>query len=228
MSRIRFSLFHGTSTVFLPSILAHGLAARNPVAATKGVECLTRLLRVADKHLPDQEAWRCERIGLEAMSLQRVTGASMNFRHGGTYCSPSEATAVRYALSNSHGSELLSSCASLYARLREIVPAEVSFLETDFQSIHSLALTPSAPILLQLQGVPAAALRTEQGGDAAERISIASSATGPVGAAILQQRNFELVLPISSVQFTVSRIVASKFSIFDLEYELVSCAGSAA
>jgi hypothetical protein len=189
---------------------------------------LRRLLQLADKHFPDKEAWIAERLGLQAMVDQRVTGGNLNFRHGATYCSPSEQTAVRYALSNAQGSELLSSCITVYARLRALVPEQVSFLESDYREIYSLALAQWSPVLFEIHNVSADSLCTEQGGDASDQIREASNDSGPVGMAILEQCNFELLFPIASTNLTVWRIIVHKFDISNLEYELLPYIAEAA
>lgn len=223
MTIIPFPLFHGTSTSFLPSILTRGLGAFDPVSSANGVRCLARLLPLADRYLADRETWQVERISVEYMAKQCVTNGHMNFRHGSTYCSPSEATAVRYALSNSHGSELLSSCIGLYGQLALTAPDEVSFLKVEFPEIYSLSLTRPSPILIIMQNVCSSALRTEQGGDAIEQIREIASASDEVAQVICQQSNFELTAPIPPERLVVKRIESKGR---ENDYELLPHVGS--
>lgn len=217
---VPFPLFHGTSTAFLPSILKRGLGAFDPVSSANGVRCLTRLLPLADRYLLDQETWQLERIGIEFMVKQCVTNGNMNFRHGSTYCSPSEATAVRYALSNSHGSELLSSCIGLYRRLSLTASDQISFFEVEFPEIYSLSLTRPVPVLIVVQNVPGSVLRTEQGSDAIEQIYAIASANhdDEVAQVMFEQFNFELTAPIPSEWLVVKRIESKGLGD---EYELL-------
>lgn len=60
----------------------------------QGVQCLDRLVNIADAVFQNSDEWGVERIGLDLMRRQTITGANMNFRHGGAYLTPAESTAV--------------------------------------------------------------------------------------------------------------------------------------
>ena len=220
MSTIPFPLFHGTSSAFLPSIFEHGLGGRNPVASARAVECLKRLITLADNHLQDQESWESKRYVLELVTQQRVTGANMNFRHGGAYCSPLENTAVKYALSNKHGSEIFSDCIGLYRELLILAPETVSFLRAEFPEIYELDKSDSLPVLLTLRDVPVDALSTEQGEDPAESIAFVSSVTTNLDMIILQQKNFELIKPVPADKITARYIDVRRKDPFFPQYVL--------
>lgn len=100
MYEVPFPLYHGTSTIFLASIFEAGLGGRNPVAEYRyrAVECLDRLMNIADAVFHHSDDWGVERIGLDLMRRQTITGANINFRHGGAYVTPAERNAVGYAL----------------------------------------------------------------------------------------------------------------------------------
>ena len=219
-------LYHGTSTAFTASIIQRGLGAHDPVRSSQGVECLARLLSIADDHLASSEDWMSERISIEAMTLQCVTAGNMNFRHGSTYLSPSQATAVRYALSNSHGSELLSSCIGLYQRLRTANASLVTLLEREFPEIHSLSSMEPTPVLVELKTVAVDSLRTEQGEQPQQQISRVLNSTGSMREALLQQFNFELRLPISAEDLLLHRICEWKMNDLSIEYTLEPYAAS--
>lgn len=221
MHTIPFPLFHGTSSAFASSILKQGVGSCNPVAEMRGVECLRVLASIAEKHLEGDHEWMAERHMIEAMSHQRVSGGGFNYRHGTVYCSPAKSIAVRYALSNAYGSELLSTCLNLYAKLRAFVPDRVGFIETEFYSLFLLAQEKPEPILIELKNLFASSLLTEQGHDPSERIKRISSASTPTEKIALQQCNFELTKPIFQENFNIWRIIPLEidmpFSKYDLE-----------
>ncbi len=206
MHRFPFPLYHGTSSIFIPSIIDLGLGGHDPVAASGGVECLKRLLLLADRHLSSNDSWQIERPTLEAMCQQRVTNGNMNFRHGTIYVSPARDTAVQYALTNSHGSELLSSCINVYKQLKKTNESLVAFVEIDFPEIASLALSMSVPILIRIDGQSIASLRTEQGSDPTEQIEMMLG-VGESHREDLSLFNFELIETVPNKRLNLSRIV---------------------
>lgn len=219
-STLKFPLYHGTSSAFLSSIKSHGLGARNPVATSLGVECLSRLLSIADSLLKTDNDWLFERAGIQAMCDQRVTRGNFNYRHGSTYLSPSRDTAVRYALSNSHGSELLSHCVSLIERLRAIDASATLSVSNEFPSVYALTNLKPFPVLIEIEEAQIQSLRTEQGGDAREQIARIENAPIPLRSALLQQSNFELVDAISSDRMRIFHILDGERRGFDLRYTL--------
>ncbi|MCZ8014482.1 MAG: hypothetical protein O9274_02175 [Limnobacter sp.] len=193
---VPFSLYHGTSTIFLASILETGLGGRNVVAEWRAVECLTRLIAVADNVFGNTPDWIGERYGLDLMARQAVTGAHMNFRHGGAYLSPTEVSAVRYAVTNTVGSEILSECVKLL-RAPALEGEALSEVGREFPSILGLAAieVEAQPLLLRLDAVPLAAVQTEQGVNPSEQISMLLSFSPDLLSTVGQQFNFELVEP---------------------------------
>ena len=101
-------LYQGTGKMFLQSKQGFGLGDRSPDVVTRSHRPL--------EELADLEAWdwledpgRCvAKSTFDNMRKQAVTEGSLNFRCGSAYVSPSLLTAVRYAISNRYGSELLS------------------------------------------------------------------------------------------------------------------------
>ena len=192
---VPFPLYHGTSTIFLPSILEAGLGGQNPVAEYRGVQCLDRLVDIADVAFQDSSEWGLERIGLDLMRRQAITGGHMNFRHGGAYLSPAEITAVRYAESNAVGSELLSECVNLFRRLAEKGASDVYPLRIEFRKVFELSLHIGKPVLIQITDLPRQSIQTEQAEDPNFNIDQLLSFEPLTRALAAQQFNFELLLP---------------------------------
>ena len=192
---VPFPVYHGTSTIFLPSIFEAGLGGRNPVAECRGVQCLDRLVNIADVAFQNSDEWSVDRIGLDLMRRQTITGANMNFRHGGAYVTPAETTAVGYALSNEVGSELLSECIKLYRRIATQVASEVLTLRDEFRQVFDLSLGIGKPVLIRIIDLPRASIQTEQAGDANVPIDELLNLEPGIRAIAAQQSNFELLLP---------------------------------
>ena len=208
MNDVPFPLFHGTSTLFADRILNSSLGSQNPVAETNAVACLSQLLAVGDVALACEADWVSESYSLRHIAAQSVTGAGFNFRHGSTYLSPSEETAVRYALSNSHGSEIISACVALLNKLRVVAESNVECIEKNFPRIRDLSSGCFEPVLMRADSVPVSALRTEQGeANVQERIRWLLEFENPaIRDSIAQQENFEVVSSIEAATLTVWRI----------------------
>lgn len=191
-----FSLYHGTSTIFLDSILETGLGGRDVVAEWRAVECLARLITVADNVFGNSSGWIGERYGLDLMTRQAVTGANMNFRHGGAYLSPAEVSAVRYAVTNAVGSEILSECVKLL-RAPALKGDALSAVGREFPKILGLATieVEVLPLLIRLDAVPYAAVQTELGVNPSDQISTLLGFSPDLLSTVMQQLNFELVEP---------------------------------
>lgn len=190
-------LYHGTSSIFLDSIRRHGLGGHDPVAEWNAVSCLDALRNLACSHLARSDWWLVASVSIEQMCLQSVTSGGFNFRHGTTYLSPSELTAVRYALTNRYGSELLSTCAELYQRLE---PAALNPLQQAVDPYPWLPKLlqgpPPTPILVRAERVPLALIRPEGNRSMAETLSFIEKCR-ELGEACLQQFNFQLREPLT-------------------------------
>jgi hypothetical protein len=104
-SIILFPLFHGTSSVFLPSVRTHGLGGKNIVEDWRILDFLRAGMAIIDGHIdrtdPTIEVqWKI----LQAAASQRVD--RMNWRHGATYLIAAQFRAVMYATSSAYGSEI--------------------------------------------------------------------------------------------------------------------------
>jgi hypothetical protein len=216
---VPFPLYHGTSTIFLASILKTGLGGRNVVAEWRAVECLTRLIAVADNVFRDSPEWLGERYGLDLMTRQTVTGSHMNFRHGGAYVSPAEVSAVRYAVTNTVGSEILSECVKLL-RAPALRGDALSAVGRAFPRILGLATIEVQPLVMRLDAVPLAAVQTEQGGNPSEQISTLVGFSPAIRNTVAQQFNFELVEPYQIDPSQVWVIRSSGYPINSQDYEL--------
>ena len=195
-------LYHGTSEIFMPSIRQHGLGAINPNAELRSRELLLELLDIDDGHQFLDPMYRAE---AEAISQQRITAGGFNYRHGGTYFSPSQTSAVRYALMHRWGSELLSKALDGLAQLETYNAVRVTALSEKYAAISELRAHAHRPALIEVSAVPLRRLRSEDGED--PRPVVEQMADMPLLEAgrsdlVWQQTNFELLghVPPSEVK----------------------------
>ena len=78
---------------------------------------------------------------------QRVTSGGFNFRYGSTYLSPSKTTAVRYALSNRFGSELLSTTFCMFEKLKTYDLHRAHEIIKKYPELLKLHEMPHQPLL---------------------------------------------------------------------------------
>ena len=163
MRKLEFPLYHGTSTIFLDSILRHGLGAFNPLIDLKVLPLLEYIYPLWNKAFESDSNRQAAKFCIEWILGQVVTEGGANFRHGGTYLTPSKKSAVSYALKNRFGSELLSYTLNLYQDLVSCKP-EISQDPKlkEFPSIYFLE-SKALPILIEIQGIEIDRLRSETG-----------------------------------------------------------------
>ncbi len=129
---------------------------------------------------------------------QRVTDGGFNFRHGSTYLSPSRTTAVRYALNNRYGSELLETTFNLLEKLKAYDLRRASEIVEEYPDLLKLQEMPHQPLLVEAFDVPTRHLRSEQGEDPSPNISMLRENADDMNEPVWQQLNFELTDPLSA------------------------------
>ncbi len=217
-------LYHGTSSLFLDSIIDHGLAGRNPIADWKILEIAKEVLNLSEIHLSDFETFVIREVSFRKMVDQKITKGGMNFQHGDTYISPSERTAIQYAIDKQYGSELLTYTIDLLRELeRRDVPGVRTTLYKKYHHIFSLLDISPAPILVKLTKVPVTNLLSEFGEDASDNLEMIETnfRDHPKFANELnQQNNFRLKIPIITDQLQFWLINVKSYSQWKPEYTL--------
>lgn len=102
---VAIPLYHGTSTLFLNSIIESGLGGRDLISGWKVLEFAKLRYPFAEEHLSRRDDFRVKCQSFKWIVEQK--SAAMNFQHADTYLSPARSTAVRYAANHRYGSELL-------------------------------------------------------------------------------------------------------------------------
>lgn len=198
-------LFHGTSSLFLDRIRATGLGGEDPHIELGTREFLSELFELSIDRLKDDAEFQGEEYVIRKMVSQEVTRARFNFRHGSSYLTPSRDSAVRYALSNRYGSELLTTTFWLYELLRRRHVSEVNEMGERYGVLVSHLGKEVRPILVEAQSVMVTELRAETGEDPTKTVSDMETFS-ELATDMWQQLNFELIIPINADRLTCYQI----------------------
>jgi hypothetical protein len=196
---LTIDLYHGTSTVFLDSIIQNGLGGVNPVAEWKLLELSKAVYDLSEQHLKGTQMFQARSDSFKMMTEQAICG-TLNYQHGDTYLSPSKFTAARYAISKRYGSEILSYTIDF---LNEFLSLDIKYVKSDlfrkYPEIFGLIETCPSPLLIQVSNVNVASLLSEQGGDPEANLQLIKrmmTESKDVSDAVLQQVNFRLTSPM--------------------------------
>lgn len=212
--KLTVPLFHGTSTVFINSILQHGLGAKNPIHEYGIHELAKKVLLLAEDNLKDWDVFTQKEQSFRNMVNQTSSTRGLNFQHGDIYLSPSKYTAIRYAISNRYGSEFITYTLDLLAELiRRNITGAKDHLYREFRSAFSLLDISPKPITIEVSNVPVAALWDEHGRDPSLWFELMAETlrTSPDMFQLnLQQTNFRSVRPISADALRVWLIIVKR------------------
>lgn len=192
--RLAIPLYHGTSSLFYESILAHGLGGKNLISDLGIRDAARHLIELSPEmnHVPQWplEMFFCKKLAVD--SLPHDFG--LNFRYGGVYLTPSPRSAVNY--SSAFGSEALESILRALKLVDETRPELGS--SSTFCKIRAISERPGSPLLVEVRDVEVSLLRSEQGG-ASDNVlrSINEALEDPELFDIMaQQSNLEHLQPI--------------------------------
>jgi hypothetical protein len=145
-------LYHGTSTLFLRSIIKSGLGGADPIADWSVLEFARLIYPLVEQHLSAQADFMLKVQSFKFMVEQKSAG--MNFQHGETYLSPSLSTAVRYAANKRLGSEFLTYTLDFLTELIRLKVAGVTdrLHQAYPQIFEKLDISP-APLLVQAENL---------------------------------------------------------------------------
>ena len=201
------SLYHGTSKIFLGPIQESGLGVKDPNIMFKSHELLTEMFSLEGWNWSSDPELSAMELTIRYTVGQRVSGGGFNFRHGNTYLTPSELTAVCYALNNPLGSELLSMTISLFDRLKVRDEGKAREVASKHPIISELLSLEHQPLLVEALRVPIRSLRSEKG-DAPEVVidqinNLTDGIDPELFPIVCQQCNFELThyLPADNLRY---------------------------
>jgi hypothetical protein len=188
-----FSLFHGTSSIFLDSINQSGLGGENVSKKFEINAMFSHVVNVFNSKYRDCSWWVGEGFICEKMVGQEVTNGGFNFRYGGLYLTPSFETAKNYATSNKYGSELISYFIRSYEELLKLAPILADQIFPIAHPLRQLVALDPTPVVLEVVGITKDCLVTEQGEPIEEQLDLMKQVPG----VIWQQFNFESTKPIT-------------------------------
>ncbi len=166
-----FRYFHGTSKIFLDSIIEFGLGGINPNFKYKNLELLRFLALEAEKKLLQNEKYIHLRKSVLAMCEQRPSDYVLpngqkfitNYKHDGIYVGITKGRALTYACLNRYGSEILEHCILIFQIFKSIdtnfkLPDELNLFQ-----IEKYVDMEHKPILIEITNVNDNEVETESG-----------------------------------------------------------------
>lgn len=220
--RLTIPLFHGTSSLFVDSIYEKGLGGEDPVRELKVLPFLSSLREICEETLLDNPEWLAQRWVVEQIARQ----CNPAFRHGVSFLSPSHLTAVRYAVSNPLGSEIISIACKLYSLLTEYEPGHALDSRLAGSPVIAVFSSRPEPTLVEATNVNLAFLQGEQGQPAKDVIdsleNMATALDRRHFATVSQQSNFRLLHPLQSCHLRFYSIKTTNNDPVFPEYDLVA------
>jgi hypothetical protein len=221
--QLTINLFHGTSTLFLDSIIQNGLGGLNPVVEWRLLELCKEVYQLSEQHLKETLLFQRSSYSFKKMAEQSNSG-SFNFQHGNTYLSPSKQTASRYAINKRYGSELLTYTIDF---LNELLKLEIQYVKSDlfrkYPKIFGLIEANPSPLLIQVKNVIVSSLVSEHGQDPTknlERVDELINESSDFFDVALQQTNFRLIAPVTSDKLRFWLINVQKWNSLTPQYNL--------
>jgi len=215
-------LYHGTSTLFLDSIVSHGLGGVNPIVEWKLVDLAKEVFALSEEYLKKTELFQISSYSFKKMAEQS-NGGSFNFQHGDTYLSPSKQTAARYAIGKRYGSEMLTYTINF---LTELLRMDIDYVKLDlrkkYKKIFGLIGANPSPLLIMVNTIDKTSLLNEYGEDPsdnfAEMSEVLEDNLDPN--LCLQQTNFRLSVPIQANELRFWLINVQKLHSLTPKYNL--------
>jgi len=223
MPELKFPLYHGTCTLFLERIAQHGLGGWDPIKEWRVLECLRKVLPIAEKHADQSEVIKAHLSSTWLMADQ--VNARMNFQHGAVYLSPSKETAVRYACGKKKGSEVISRTVLL---IEELVRLNIVGVKTDlfreFPELFYLQDIDASPVLIQVSLISSENLLSERGESPDEnfaKILNYQERFPESWQQLSQQTNFRLIRPVPVNELAAHLIAVRRWQPFAIDYALM-------
>lgn len=197
-------LFHGTSSVFIDSIVKNGLGSIDPIKGdiARFYSSCFSVCKQCIGHCNNFTV--CEKI-LADIERQVVAGP-FNMQHGSTYVSLCKSNAYDYSTSNFFGSEFLNYTWLLYSFLKECGASSCIQLPETIEKIF-VQKDSYSNLLIKINRVDIRDLASEYGGSAFDYLKDRLSTVPDIswfdqGLNI----NFRLLRPIYSNDFDVFKI----------------------
>lgn len=221
--KLRVDLYHGTSTLFLDSIIKNGLGGVNPVNEWNLVSLCIEVCELSEKHLKDTPLYLKSYISLKKMAEQSNAG-SLNFQHGDTYLTPAQQTAINYAINKRYGSEMLTYTIDF---LTELINRDIKYviqeLSKKYKQVFGLVKTNPSPILIKVKNVNISSLRNEHGNDPSDNLNFLNDAFVNFNDSFElmgQQTNFRLTTSVNTSALELHLINVQRLGFGNPQYNL--------
>lgn len=205
---MKIKLYHGTSKIFLDSIIEHGLGGINPNFYFKNFSLFKYLSEISEIKLCKNSEYIAMRPEIIAIGNQTDLVfkdkygevKKVNYRHDGIYAAYSREKAAIYCCDNKYGSEILEYCIKLYLLIKKVdenfaIPAELNLFK-----IENYINIEHKPIIIEILDVKDYEVETEnrkKGKDALIALQNAFNfLTQKQKFEELQFLNFKLLCPI--------------------------------
>lgn len=210
--------YHGTSSLFLSSIVRYGLGGINPNIELKLLELLKFLYELSNDELSNDEDYIVIRDSTKAMAFQESLSilegkykGSYNYNHNNIYLSFGIFRAMIYAVNSEYGSEILTRIIVLYRLLRKkrgqlVIPSHLNVINIDIIEKQKFF-----PLLIGMSNINPLNLRTEYGEPAEKYFSIILKMREELNHKTFWERvqyyNFQLLKPIPAPQLTFYKVL---------------------
>lgn len=210
---MNFQYYHGTSDLFLDSIVHNGLGGINVNFENRHLATLQFLHELAEKHLTKDKRYLKLRDTTKAMAIQGILEIDqkgrkerLNFRHDGTYIALSEVRAISYACNNKYGSEIVTRAISLMALLEQY-GVDYNNTALAIEQFQDFRKRTPRPIIVKILAVDEERLDKEDGKSAKEALTwlrtVYHTLTDKQKFEFFQYCNFKLLdpVPIENLEF---------------------------
>ena len=221
--KLTIDLYHGTSTLFLDSIIQKGLGAVNPVNEWKLLELSKEVYALSEQYIKETNFFLKKSYSFKKMTEQS-SGGSFNFQHGDTYLTPSKQTAARYAINTRYGSEMLTYTIDF---LKELISLDIQYVKTNlfrkYPKIFGLIEANPSPLLIRVSNVSINSLLSEYGDDPGanlEDVKQMMNESRDFSETALQQTNFRLVTSVPLTDLKIWLINVQKWNLLSPQYNL--------
>jgi hypothetical protein len=172
---LQFPIYHGTSSIFLESILKHGLGGRNILEEHKIHELFVELYDAYFSWLDKNRNLCPEMMAWENMRDQNITGGGFNFQYGDVYGCFAKKKAEHYANVNKYGSELLSHLIELTRILADQKTLSIAHsIKVNDRLSSIVGKYEPKPITVCIDNVKVSDLKMENGDDPYESLTFLS------------------------------------------------------
>ena len=217
------TLYHGTSSIFLPSILEYGLGGINAVKEWGILDLAREIFPYVEENFKEDYQFDT----FKKMVNQEILSSAFNFQHGDVYVSASQMVAVGYTAKRNWGSELLTRTLEFLQRLIDIDHRTVkSELYQKYKPLYKFLRVHAAPLLVEIQNIDYNDLLNEDGSlvdlktkDHIEEIALDYPERTHNRDEMLQL-NFRLNRVIKKDNLKISLIGVKEIGKFNLDYNL--------